>query len=94
MNELNSKKFVKGEEWFDFVDENRDTRYNGEKYDIIIGPVANDNTHTAFTLFRNHAITKQEAINRLMPMKLSDQVFFATDKSLSYLMYVGSEEVK
>lgn len=94
MNELNSKKFVKGEEWFDFVDENRDSRYNGDKYDIILGPVANDNTHTAFTLYRTGIIDKEEAIKRLLPMKLSDQVFFATEKALSYLTYTGFEEVK
>ena len=93
MNELNSKKFVKGEEWFDFVDENRDNRYSGEKYDIVIGPVANDNTYTTFTAYKAKALTKTQAIEQLMPMKLADQVFFSTKEALSYLTYVGFEEV-
>jgi hypothetical protein len=94
MNELNSKKFVKGEEWFDFVDENRGNRYVGEKYDIIVGPVANDNTYTTFTAYRAKALTKAQAIEQLMPMKLADQVLFTTQKALSYLTYKGFEEVK
>jgi len=92
--ELTCKVFENAdEEWFDFVDENRKGIYAGKKYDVIIGPVANDNVYTTFIGYRAGTLTKQQAIEKLKAYVLVDQIFFTTQKALSYLKYVDFEEV-
>ena len=43
-------------------------------------------------LYFNNVLTKDEAIKRLLPMKLKDQYVFCTDKSLSFLKFKESRE--
>ena len=37
------------EAWLDFVSDNRSGNYEGESYDFIFGPVANDDVYRTFT---------------------------------------------
>ena len=39
------------EAWLDFVSENRAGIYRGKSYDLVYGPVANDDVYTTFTLY-------------------------------------------
>lgn len=56
--------------------------------DIIIGPVANDNTMPVITLYLRGDYNSDEALRRLLPQKLKDQIVFKNEKSLSYLKFV------
>lgn len=77
------------EAWLDFVAENRSGNYDGDIYDIIYGPVANDDVYTTFTLYQAGALTKEQTLEALKIKKLYNQIVFATEKALSYLKYVG-----
>ncbi len=82
------------EAWLDFVVANRkDVALQQRHYDIIIGPVANDNTLPVIDDYMDGRYTKQEAIARLLPQKLVDQVVFTTAESLELLTFIGAEEV-
>ena len=81
------------EAWFDFVMDNRHTAGFSHDYDIVMGPVANDNVYETLTLFEDGIISKSEAIVRLKTYKLVDQVLFHTEAALKFLRFVDSEVV-
>ena len=81
------------EAWFDFVMDNRHTAGFSHDYDIVMGPVANDNVYETLTLFEDGIISKPEAIARLKTYKLVDQVLFHTEAALGFLRFVDSEVV-
>lgn len=78
------------EAWLDFVAGNRSGNYVGEAYDIIYGPVANDDVYTTFTLYQAGALSKEQTLEALKIKKLYDQMVFASEKSLSFLKFVGT----
>ena len=80
------------EAWFDFVMDNRHMADFTHDYDIVMGPVANDNVYETLTLFEDGIISKSEAIARLKTYKLVDQVLFHTEAALKFLRFVDSEE--
>lgn len=81
------------EKWARFVEANRrDVNYSHE-YDIVYGPVADDQVYASFALYENDLIDFSELLNRLKVRKLTDQVLFHTERSLFLLKYVGSEVV-
>lgn len=85
---LSIKQFeAPNEEWVDFVLQNRNTEGFTHDYDIVAGPVANDNVYQQFALFENGAISKETLITELLPYKLIDQYLFHTEESLKYLKY-------
>ena len=82
------------ESWLDFVSSNRNGSYAGEQYDVIIGPVADDNVYATLALYMSEQLTKEETLARLKIKSLFNQVVFSTEKSLSYLNFIESYEVK
>ena len=90
--EINVKIFdAPTEEWARFVINNR----NGEKsagdnnldnkYDIVIGPVANDDLALLFRQFSNGMIEIDTLIREMKYKKLTDQYSFHTEKALRFL---------
>ena len=82
------------EPWVDFVHANRTVQDYAHDYDIVIGPVANDNVYLSFNLYESGIITKRELIRRIKSYKLVDQLLFHTDRSLATIKYIGCKEVK
>ena len=78
------------EQWLDFVAQNRSGNYLDKQYDVIYGPVANDDVYTTFTLYQSGILTKEQTLEALKIKKLYDQMVFATEKSLSYIKFVGT----
>lgn len=76
-------------EWLNFVADNRKGIYSGKKYDIVIGPVANDNTMPVINDYMSGNISEEIALVLLMPQKLSDQYAFLTERSLELLNVRG-----
>jgi len=65
MSDLNVKRFAAAnDEWVDFVLQNRMAEGFNHDYDIVIGPVANDNVYRQFALFEGGIISKQSLIKR------------------------------
>ena len=82
------------EAWVDFVHANRTVQDYNHDYDIVTGPVANDNVYLSFNLYESGIISKRELIRRLKTYKLVDQLLFHTERSLDTLKYVGNKEVR
>lgn len=72
---------------------NRRNTYNGKKYDIIYGPVANDNIYRTLIAFENGVLSAEDTIARLKVRQLFDQMTFVSERSLPFLKYSDSIEV-
>lgn len=81
---------IPDEKWLDFVSQNRSGNYDGEDYDVIYGPVANDDVYTTFTLYQAGTLTKAQTLEALKIKKLYNQMVFASEKALSYLKFIGT----
>ncbi len=79
-----------GEAWLDFVSDNRSGNYEGQAYDFIFGPVANDDVYRTFTLYTAGIFTKEQTLEALKVKKLYNQLVLTTEKALSYLRFVGT----
>ena len=77
-------------DWLDFVVANR-KELPVPAYDLVIGPVANDMTLPVIDDYADGRYTKVEAIERLLPQKMTDQYAFLTPKALSLLSFKESE---
>lgn len=82
------------EQWVDFVMANRMLVGFTHDYDIVYGPVANDNVYAALALFEGNIIGKQALIAELRAYKLVDQYLFHTKRSLQFLKFIEVKEVK
>ena len=76
--------------WLDYVSDNRSGAYTGPQHDIIFGPVADDDVYTTLTLYTSGVFTKEQTLEALKIKKLFDQLVLATEKSLSYLHFIGT----
>lgn len=77
------------EAWLEFVSDNRSGSYNGEKYDLIYGPVADDDVYTTFALYTAGVLTKEQALETLKIKKLYNQLVFSTENALKYIEFKG-----
>jgi hypothetical protein len=89
---------IPSEEWAVFVLNNRNRDYtdhmneccnHDNKYDIVTGPVANDDIALLFRTFSNGVIDIEILVKELKFRKLTDQFSFHTEKSLTFLNRIG-----
>ena len=79
--------------WLDYVSANRMNSYTGPKYDLIYGPVANDDVYTTIAAYLNGTLNKEVTLAALKVRKLYNQLVFASDLSLSFLQFEGVETI-
>ena len=85
---LNIKKFNQpNREWAEFVMANRSRTqiHPADKFDLIIGPVANDDIATLFRTFAIGVITIDELVQGMKSRKLNNQYAFRTERAISFL---------
>ena len=75
-------------EWLDFVTANRTGREITEYYDIVIGPVANDQVFATVILYEQGFLDKDAAIKALKVQGLFNQILFHTETSLHYCRFI------
>lgn len=93
-NELNILDFKQAtEEWLKFVFMNRQSDELVNKYDIVIGSVANDNLYQVLVNYEEGIYNVEETIKRLKTYLLSNQISFHTPKSLECIKYIETIEV-
>ena len=93
-NELNVLNFEDAtEEWLKFVFINRQSNELVHKYDIVIGPVANDDLYQVLVNYEEGIYNVEETIKRLKTYLLSNQISFHTSKALECIKYVETIEV-
>ena len=77
-------------EWLEFVIENR-RGSTIHKYDMVLGPVANDTLYRTFTFYESGVLTLEETIKRLKVSELFDQLSFHSERTLEKLTFKGVE---
>ena len=86
------------EEWARFVRNNRNKRFadfaNPEcnldkKYDIVIGPIADDNMTLLFRHYENGMITFENMLRGVIYKETTNQYSFHTEKAVSLLRKAG-----
>lgn len=93
-NNLNILNFEEAtEEWLKFVYKNRQSEGLIHEYDIVKGPVANDNLYQVLVGYENGTYNIEETIKRLKTYLLSNQVSFYTNEALNCIKYIETIEV-
>lgn len=74
-------------EWAEFVMANRSRsqEHPADNFDLIIGPVANDDIATLFRTFAMNVITIDELVQGLKSRKLNNQYAFRSEEAISFL---------
>lgn len=78
------------EKWLDFICACRSGKQLEVNYDMVIGPVADDNVYLTVKLFETGVLDRDEAVKRLKIDKLFNQVLFHTEKALSHCCFKES----
>jgi len=76
-------------EWLLMIKDNRLLGGTRHCYDVVIGPVADDNTMRTVALYVAGIYNEDMALERLRPYQAHDQVSLHTPKALESLMYLG-----
>lgn len=80
-------------EWLEFVVNNRRGK-KGKNYDMIMGPVANDQLYATIRLYEQGVVTAEAAIDMLKTHKLFDQLSFHTAKAIPLLKFIDAIKVE
>jgi hypothetical protein len=80
-------------EWIELIKESR--IYGGlrHKYDVVIGPVADDNTFQTITMYLEGNYTANQAIERLRFFRPNNQLSIHTERALSKLKLVRRNDL-
>ena len=100
--ELNIKDFgtTTSEEWARFVKNNRSKKFYNfsdmecnfdNKYDIVIGPIANDNMALLFRQYENGMISFENMVEGMVYKETTNQYSFHTEKAVHLLKKVKTE---
>lgn len=81
------------EPWLNYVCDCRAGKDEQDNYDIVMGPVADDDVYATLILYERGLLDKEETLKRLRIKKLFNQILFHTDHALNYCKYVKSEKV-
>lgn len=80
-------------DWLRFISVNRRNAVYADDWDVVSGPVADDNTMPVLNLYLQGTYTEEEAIRRLLPQKLKDQYAFKTEQALACLQFAEVKEL-
>jgi hypothetical protein len=95
--ELNCKRFDNySKEWLDFVVTNRNTEIAqpSHNFDIVEGPVADDDVTYRINAYLQNKISIEQFLNDLKFRFPSHQICFCTHRSLQALKHITKDEVK
>ena len=91
LNKLDVLRFSKpDEQWLDFVLANRAGESMTKHYDLICGPVANDDVYQTFILYTSGVLTKEQTLSALKIKKLYNQYVFTSAEALKHLIFIDS----
>ena len=79
--------------WLEFIKENRIKGGIQHDYDVVIGPVADDNTMETVQLYLSGILKAEEAVDRLRYNKVNNQISFHTPLALDHLTFESRKEV-
>ena len=79
--------------WLKYVTNNRAGLSDDTDYDIVEGPVVNDNTTPVLNLYFKGAYSEEEALRRLLPQRLKDQFALKSNAALACLAFMEGRVV-
>lgn len=79
--------------WLEMITANRIKHPYDIDFDVITGPVADDETNRTISFYFQGMYTAEETLKRLLPERLKDQYTFKTEESLTHLKFVRGENV-
>ncbi len=83
------------DKWLDFVCDCRKGRTLYQKYDVVIGPVANDDVFKSVDLYFRGIWDRQKTLDELRYYKMNDQICIISQDILNHeLIYQKSYQVK
>ena len=96
--ELSNFSFLKfdapDEKWLNFVVERRKGVELRENYDLIIGPVANDDVFGTIILYEAGQLDKESVIEKFKVKNLFNQIVFCNELILRSLIFIKSYKVE
>lgn len=94
LNELKLLVFNSANEnWLEYIAANRTGKAVDESFDVVIGPVANDQAIRTVNNYLKGYFSEKIAIELLLPQKLKDQYAFKTEKALALLKFMEAKSV-
>ena len=75
--------------WLDFVHHNRFGSYTGKQYDLVIGPVANDDIFATLIVYEQGILNVEQTLETLKIKELYSQCVFKSEKALSFMRFVN-----
>lgn len=78
-------------EWLEFIKKNRSKGGLQHNYDVVIGPVVDDNTMETVQLYIAGILTADEAVERLRYNNVNNQISLHTERALKSLNFVRRE---
>lgn len=91
---LRRKEFIKPDlDWLQFVVDNRLRECFNDEWDLVVGPVADDQAYNTIILYEDGLIDADFAIKKLLTEKLQDQYLFKTEVALNNLKFLKYIEV-
>ena len=76
--------------WLDFVSTCRSGKRADKEYDLVFGPVADDNVYATLQLYELGILDKEETLKRLKIESLFNQILFHTEKALEFCIFKES----
>jgi len=76
--------------WLDFVHQCRRGLYTGKQYDLVMGPVANDDIFATLIVYEQGILNVEQTLEALKVKELYNQCVFKNEKALSFLTFVNS----
>lgn len=91
---------IPSEKWARFVMNNRSRSFYdersqecnlGNKYDIVVGPIANDDMAVLFRQYENDMISFQTLVDGMKYRETTNQYSFHTERAIALLRKMGTE---
>lgn len=94
LEQLKLLKFDQADqEWLRYIAANRTGKADTDEYDVVFGPVANDQAIRTVNNYLKGYFPEDIAIQLLLPQKLKDQYAFRTEAALSILHFMEAKIV-
>ena len=80
-------------DWLRYITAHRTGNPPVDDYDMVVGPVANDQAIRTVNNYLKGYFPEEVAIKLLLPQKLKDQYLFRTEKALSLLVFKEAKQL-
>jgi hypothetical protein len=80
-------------DWLRYITVHRTGNPPADDYDMVVGPVANDQAIRTVNNYLKGYFPEEVAIKLLLPQKLKDQYLFRTEKALNLLVFKEAKQL-